>query len=97
MTINEMMETINQTIEEMIEGMEKIAAGDFGLDSRCGYIYINEEAIAVKLSADRTLQYYGGFEYVEEENRIAVGDYVFYSADSGRVMRTIENYMEGKE
>lgn len=91
--INEIVERhINKEFEQIYCGRENV-----GLDSRCGVIYISEEAIAVDKHNDRTLQYYGGFEYVNKEYRAEVGDYVFYTADDDRVRDHIDRYYSQDE
>ena len=94
MTLSELEMEINDKVEEMLAEVDYVSAEKAGLDRRCGSIYINEEFIATKISNDRSLQYYGGFEYVDSEHRLQFGDVVFYIADSDRVFDHIELYLE---
>lgn len=67
-----------------------------GLDERCGKLYVGDDFLAVSVGADRWLQYYGGFEYIEKEYRQQIGDYVFYSVDADRVAEAFD-HMNGSE
>ncbi len=70
-----------------------------GLDRRAGYrFWLGEQGIAVPKDSDNSLQYYGGFEYVNKEHRREYGDWVIYSAEAGRVQDCIDYYhTEAKE
>jgi hypothetical protein len=87
--------------EELIEDAELLPAEKFGLDERCGNLYMGEDFIAVNIPRDRTLQYYGGFEYVDTDCRMVIGDYVFYSSDADRVQDAMDEALgelnEGEE
>ena len=79
--------------------MTQSRAEDLGLDPRSCYgtIYTSDEGIAVEKHHESNLQYYGGFEYVDEDSRYELGGYVFYSADSNRVRQCIERLTEKTE
>ena len=88
-------------IEDMVhqhikDNMAKVNPEKIGLDYRCGSLYIDSECIAVAKYNDRTLQYYGGFEYVDSEHRKEMGYYVFYMSESERVNDCIERYYESQ-
>jgi hypothetical protein len=88
MTEWEEIQTILHTIEgDIIEACPAAKPEDLGLDRRAGYkFYLGDDFIAVSRSQDRGLQYYGGFEYVDKENRMEVGDIVLYSTLDERVL-----------
>jgi hypothetical protein len=66
-------------------------AGVFGLDYRCGSIWVTNEAVVVEERNRRSLEYYGGFEYVAKESVSRVGEYTIYYADGDeRVMEVVE-------
>ena len=90
----ELMNEINAKVEQIIDEEFQLAKPtDLGLDSRAGYtLFINEEYIAVSESNRRSLDYYGGFEYVDKENVIVLGDYVFYSTDEERVQNHLDYF-----
>ncbi len=101
MELYELIEKIELSVERHInKHMTQIvpARDNIGLDPRSAYtLYISWEAIAVPKSQDRTLQYYGGFEYVDTEFRKELGDYVFYLYDDDRVANHIEQYFDKDE
>jgi hypothetical protein len=50
-----------------------------GLDPRALHRgWVVDDMIVVRSDADRSLQYYGGFEYVDSAARKTIGDFVFY-------------------
>lgn len=86
---------INRKIENHIQDhFELIYSGrdNVGLDSRCGPIYINQEYIAVDKFRAGTIEYYGGFEYVDKDHRQEMGDFVFYSRESSRIAEHIDRF-----
>lgn len=89
-----LMNEINEKVEVLIdEEFRLVKPTDVGLDSRAGYtLFINEDYIAVSKSNRRSLDYYGGFEYVDEEHVTVLGDYVFYSADDERVQGHLDEF-----
>ena len=104
MKVYELLDVINDQVVEIIDEMQEVDASRLGLDQRCGTLYISDKFydstnnfVAVRASMDGTLQYYGGFEYIDKECRIVIGDYVFYSAESDRVQDCFDNYYQKDE
>lgn len=92
-----MIDEVSRTVDTFVESMRKVKAEDLGLDNRAGYsLYVNDDCIAVRGYKDRSLQYYGGFEYVDEQDRKEVGDWVFYMADSSRVADCLDCLYESE-
>ena len=89
-----LMNEINAKVEELIdEEFREVTPKEIGLDPRAGYnLFINEDYIAVSKGNRRTLDYYGGFEYVDEEHVTVLGDMVFYSADDERVQDHLDEF-----
>ena len=85
---------MNGQVERYVmDHMERTDAKGIGLDPRAGYdLYITKDGIAVEKDADRTLQYYGGFEYVSKEFRTELGDYVFYGIGDDRVYECLDRF-----
>jgi hypothetical protein len=79
------------------DNMDMVPASDCGLDPRCGRLFISDEGIAVSKDSDRSLQYYGGFEYVDKDYRHELGDFVFYSIDDERVRDHVETFFKEEE
>ena len=89
-------DTESKTHRFVNDNMDLVPATDLGLDIRCGRLFVNEDGIAVSKDSDRSLQYYGGFEYVDKDHRREMGDFVFYSRESSRVADHIDRYF-GKD
>ena len=85
---------IGQQVGAVVEEqMTEVQAEDVGLDRRAAYrLWVTEDTIAVRKDQDGGLQYYGGFEYVEKEYRMEMGDWVFYFADDERVADHLSQY-----
>ena len=79
------------------QNMKRVAAPGLGLDERCGYLFVNADAIAIEKDRDGTLAYYGGFEYVNKRFRKELGDLVFYLGEDSRVADHIERWQDGFE
>ena len=89
-----LMNEINTKVDRLIDDdFREVTPQELGLDPRAGYhLFINEEYIAVGNGNRRSLDYYGGFEYVDEEHVTVLGDYVFYSADDERVQGHLDEF-----
>ena len=95
----ELVSEINSKVEGLIdEEFQEVTPKEIGLDSRAGYrLFINEDFIAVSKGNRRTLDYYGGFEYVDEEHITVLGDMVFYSSDDERVQGHLDEFFINQE
>ena len=89
----DLMNEINIKVDRLInDEFREVSPQELGLDPRAGYhLFINEEYIAVGNGNRRSLDYYGGFEYVDEEHVTVLGEYIFYSADDERVQGHLDN------
>ena len=91
----DMLDAINEVVERNIrENFEQCSGATVGLDMRVGRIYINTYDRVIASNNQRGLEYYGGFEYIDKEMVVTVGDWTFYQGD--RVDECIDTY-EGKE
>jgi hypothetical protein len=85
----DMIDAVNEVVERNIRtNFVQQSTNDLGLDIRCGRVYVdvNDQVIAVPSHNIRTLDYYGGFEYIKEgEGRTTIGDYTFFTTESDRV------------
>lgn len=77
-------------------GAERVSADKVGLDYRAGSVYVLCNGI-VREGATNSLEYYGGFEYVDREYVIELGNWTFYSDDDERVRECIAHYNEELE
>lgn len=97
--LNSLQWEINEKVEAIIDEMTEVTPEELYLDKRSAFrLYIDKEYIAVQKGSDlRTLRYYGGFEYVDEEHVQALGDYVFYHAEDDRVCDHLAQYYQEQE
>ena len=95
----ELQEQIEQMVDQYFEDAsgQRVSAEDVGLDSRAGYLFISTEEGWIASRNIRSLEYYGGFEYIGIEYRMTVGEITFYSADHSRVADAIEYYNDLQE
>jgi len=93
--IEEFIDNINDMANDMIMGLPYVPATEIGLDHRSGKVYVGDGFIAVKKVHNEVIRYYGGFEYVDAEFVVHVGNVVFYlDDDGGRVTDCLETYEE---
>lgn len=92
----EIADFTNTFIEERTE---KVSSEDLGLDNRIPKLRVGDNFIAVSLNGydQKQLEYYGGFEYVDEEDIKYMGDYKFYFDSSDRVDCVLSKYRAKKE
>ena len=84
--------------EELTADCVEVTANDLGLDRRCGSVFfVCEEFLAVPKYDNKTLRYYGGFEYVDDDFITEVGDTVFYSTEDSRVHGHVAKALGGDE
>ena len=85
----DMIDSVNEVVERNIRNnFTQESATKLGLDQRCGrmYVDVNDQVIAVHAYNLRTVDYYGGFEYIAEgDGRQTVGDYTFFTCVNERV------------
>jgi hypothetical protein len=77
----------------------QVGAEELGLDSRsCRRMYVSRDAIVVDKMRAKSLNYYGGFEYVK--SRMEFAGYVIYEPgddDDDRVQECIDFYYNSKK
>jgi len=90
----ELQQQIDAMIDQYFEdaSVKRVSAEDVGLDARAGYLFVSTEEGWIASRNTRSLEYYGGFEYIGIEYRVTVGDFTFYSEDNSRVADAIEYY-----
>jgi len=95
----ELQDQIDNLIDQYLEDSNaaRVSAEAVGLDSRAGYVFVSIEEgwIAAVAGNVRSLEYYGGFEYVDD--KLSVGEMTFYSSDSSRVADAIEYYNDEQQ
>ena len=91
----ELVQDLDDQIRMTVRELPCVRAEELGLDRRSAYsVWVDEDALIVRKDEDRTLQYYGGFEYVDKNARSECGNYVVYTADDSRVADCLEQYYE---
>lgn len=92
--IDELREVMEERVEEVISLYEKVKPSQLGLDNRAAYeLFVDECYIACHNSDRRSLDYYGGFEYVESSYVFTMGSYTFYSYEDSRVQDHLDIYL----
>jgi hypothetical protein len=93
-SILDVVDEVSYGIERFVAGMPRVPASRLGLDDRCGRVYIDADQRVIVVNGSRSLDYYGGFEYIKEgEGRTTIGDFVIYSGVD-RVEDCFENFEE---
>ncbi len=92
----ELQEKIEQIVDQYFEdsAAARVSTEEVGLDHRAGYVFVSVEEGWIASRNTRSLEYYGGFEYIGEEYRVTVGEITFYSSEHSRVADAIKNYEE---
>lgn len=95
----DMIDSINEVIERNIRNnFIRVPASDLGLDDRSGRVYVDVASEVVAVECSRSIDYYGGFEYIKEgEGRTTFGDYTFYTTESSRVQDCFDTLRESVE
>lgn len=94
MNYEQLLEAAGELEAESLHDAILTKPEDLGLDRRVAHrLLVDPERsfIAVPLAERRTLDYYGGFEYIEPEYIMIIGDHVFYSGESDRVNSALAN------
>ena len=96
--VYDIIDDANDAMRKLLNDMDYVQADDVGLDRRAAYrLWVNTDCIIVNKNDDRTLQYYGGFEYVDKEYRHEMGDYVIYMRDDERIDEHITTFYEKEQ
>lgn len=77
-SILDVVDEVTYGVERFVAGMERVSADKLGLDIRCGRVYVDRDERVIVTDNPRSLDYYGGFEYIDKECRTQLGDYVIY-------------------
>lgn len=86
---------INDLVETQLSKNYTITrAENIGLDRRASMVYVSEQGIVVYNRYRQALEYYGGFEYVDKDYVITVGEYTFYAVEDNRVADAVQFYFD---
>lgn len=98
--LNELEEMIDNFMVRVVSEAKEVTAADMGLDHRAGHEFFVSDCLRYIFAKNRnvrTLDYYGGFEYVDSSCRNTIGEWTFYSADDQRVAEAIDHVLELEE
>jgi hypothetical protein len=92
-------QTIENAVKQYIEESNVVEIGargleELGLDYRCGRILISVDEGFVAACSPRSIEYYGGWEYIDSEFKLDAGGYCFYDKEASRVDSVIQYYRE---
>lgn len=93
----DVLSEVEELVNNLLQDAPQVPASRAGLDERCGTLTIGEDFIAVPRHRDNSLQYYGGFEYVDKQARQELGEWVFYMLDDDRVVDAHEQASAGPD
>ena len=86
MYLDELRQKVGELAEEALQDATSHKPEEAGLDRRaCDTLYRGPDFLAIDTACTGTMSYYGGFEYVDKECVMGVGNYVFYSTEDSRV------------
>lgn len=95
MTMDELYVAAEQLAEQALMDAAQVTPEALGLDPRAApALWAGEDFLAVRSMSRKTLDYYGGFEYVEDQRVQTIGGFVFYSAEDDRVAEHLERLDE---
>ena len=95
MTINELLDTINDEMRTLLLQLPIVSATSLALDGRCGMVWIDLNNDLIITENRSSLDYYGGFEYITKEAITTIGKYTIYDAkyeDDARISTAIDHY-----
>ena len=90
---------LEQQVEELVNRYIKeseavcVSAEQVGLDYRSGMVYVSVADDFVAVSGNYSIDYYGGFEYIDSDYKTTIGNMTFYSGEHSRVRDCIEYYV----
>jgi len=90
-------ETIGNAVDQYVEDSDVVEIGalglqEIGLDFRCGRILISVNENFIAACNPRSIEYYGGWEYIDSEFKLDTPRYRFYDGEADRVYSTIKCY-----
>ena len=92
-----LLEMIENAVDQYIKESDVVEIGalglqELGLDFRCGRILISVDGNFIAASSPSSIEYYGGWEYIDSEFKLDTPSYRFYDGEANRVYSTIKCY-----
>lgn len=98
MELYELQARLAELEDEFLNDAIQVSAEQLGLDARACYkLYVTPDAVIANGSDVTLLNYYGGFEYIDEESITRVGSLVIYSGEHNRVRECLEYFFVDTE
>lgn len=95
MNLYDLLNQLDELSEELLEDCEEVTADKLGLDLRAGHrLWVNADCIVVKTGKRGNLDYYGGFQYVDDSCVLILGEYTVYQANDERVIDAISYWAD---
>ena len=101
MRFEQLQYKMNEAFQELMEeeGLEQLTDEQMArwpIDPRARpyHMHANEHMLCVPESQRRMLDYYGGFEYVGDDHRMQVGNWIVYSTEDDRVRQVVERMLD---
>jgi hypothetical protein len=89
MTYDDIYDKAEELCAEIMQDTVPVSANDVGLDRRCQTLLIGDGFVASMFP--KALDYYGGFDYIEE-GIINIGNMKVYLADHRRVQDVLDRF-----
>lgn len=83
MDIHTIIELVESTQAAIERDCGLIPAHKLGLDRRCGFLYVGKDFVASR--SPKQLDYYGGFEYIDSEYTLRLGEWKLYFKGNSRI------------
>ena len=101
MRFEQMQDKMSEAFQELMEeeGLEQLTDEQMArwpLDRRAMpyRMHANEHMLCVPAPSCRSLDYYGGFEYVGDDHRMQVGNWIIYSTEDSSVRQVVERMLD---
>jgi hypothetical protein len=77
--------------QKIIAGAREYGPAELRLDERSfGFAMVGDDYIAIRIGDRPRCDYYAGFEYVDKDEIVVLGPWVFYGARDGRISEILE-------
>lgn len=99
MSVLDILEEAADAVEQHLGTLPMVRTEQIGLDGRAGKVWVDTEGELIIVNDNwlKTLNYYGGFEYVHKDYVYKIGQYTIFSSDNDRVQDCLEYYQEHHE
>lgn len=98
-TISDVIDVVEEVTEQAIRKLAtEYQPEQLGLDKRCYSVLVDSEFSCIIVEGSTgAINYYGGFEYIEDEYISRIGNYTIYHEDSDRVRDHLDRLQESLE